>query len=182
MKQFIFITTLFLFVSCGQGFDTKTTNIDKNSCEQTDINDQSISAIEIKIAENNILVEIALTFINSYVDNCNKMKGAIDIIEWVDSNNLTTNFFKNEVRTIIEKANQEDPELGLGFDPILDAQDFPDEGFEFAAFDDKINFIVVKGKKWEDFKLTIKMILEDNKWLVDGCGIVNIPDNKRSKR
>jgi hypothetical protein len=40
----------------------------------------------------------------------------------------------------------------------------------------------VKGKDWTDFKLTIKVVLENGKWLIDGCGIVNIPNEKRSKR
>jgi hypothetical protein len=127
-------------------------------------------------------VDIALTFINSYVDNCNKMSEAIDIIEWVNSNNLTTNHFKTEVKSIMEEAFKEDPELGLGFDPIFDAQDYDDNGFELVTYDSKTNYVVVKGKNWSDFKLTIKVVLEDNKWLVDGCGIINIPKDKQSER
>lgn len=67
------------------------------------------------------------------------MKESIGIIEWVNSNNLTTNRFKNEVKTIIEDAYSEEPELGLGFDPIFDGQDYPDEGFELESFDSKTN-------------------------------------------
>ncbi len=110
------------------------------------------------------------------------MKGSTGIIEWVNANNLTTNRFKTEVKTIIEAAYKEDPESGPGFDPIFDGQDFPDEGFELEAFDSKTNFIVVKGRNWADFKLTIKVIAEDDRWLVDGCGIVNIPEDKQSER
>jgi len=186
MKQIIFITALLLFVSCGQGSDTKiskhTTSNDKNSHGETEINGQPRNTTKIKTDKDNTPVNIALTFINSYVDNCNKMKESIGIIEWVNSNSLTTNRFKTEVKSIIEEAYKEDPELGLGFDPIFDGQDYPDEGFELETFDSKTNFIVVKGKNWVDFKLTIKVVLEDNKWLVDGCGIINIPKDKRSDR
>lgn len=188
MKQIIYITILFLFVSCGPGSETKTTknstNIDKNSFGQTEINDQSVSTTETKIGKDNIPVDIALTFINSYADNCNKMKEAIGIIEWVNSNELSTNNFKKELKRIIEEALDEDPELGLGFDPIFDAQDF-DNRFELEKlekYDDRTYYIEVKGKDWTAFKLTIKVVLENNKWLVDGCGIVNIPNDKRSKR
>ena len=132
-----------------------------------------------QIDKSNTPVGIALTFINLYVDNRNEMKESIGIIEWVNLNNLTTNRFKTEVKTIIEKAYKADPELGLDADPIFDAQDYPDEGFELESFDSKTNLIVVKGKNWADFKLTIKMVLENNKWLVDGCGIVNIPKDKK---
>ena len=186
MKQIIFITTLVLFVSCGQGSGTRTAkkskNIDKNNYEQTDTNEQSVSTTETTIDKDNSPVEVALTFINAYVDNCNKMNKSIGIVEWVNSNNLTTNSFKAKVKTMIEEAFKIEPEVGLDADPIFDAQDYPDEGFELVSFDSKTNFIVVKGKNWADFKLTIKVVLEDNKWLVDGCGIINIPNDKQRER
>ncbi len=165
-----------LFVSCGQASSTKAT-------EKAIITEpNTISVTETQITENDTPISIALTFINSWVDNCNKMKESIGIVEWVNSNYLTTNRFKEEVKTMIEKAFEIDPEMGLGFDPIFDAQDYPDDGFELESFDNKTNFIVVKGKNWEEFKLTIKMVLENNKWLVDGCGIINIPNDKQSAR
>ena len=163
-------------VSCGQSLNTRTTE------KATTTEPNVVSSTETQIAKSNTPVDIALTFINSWVDNCNKMKNSIGIIEWVSSNDLITNRFKTEVKAIIEEAYKEDPELGLSFDPIFDAQDYPDDGFELEFFDSETNFIVVKGKDWGDFKLTIKTVLENNKWLVDGCGIVNIPNDKRSKR
>ena len=72
--------------------------------------------------------------------------------------------------------------MGLGADPIFDAQDYPDQGFELDSFDSETNFIVVKGKNMSDFKLTIKMVNENENWLVDGCGMINIPNDKRLKR
>lgn len=42
--------------------------------------------------------------------------------------------------------------------------------------------MVVNGKNWPDFELTLKVILVNNKWLIDGCGIINIPKNQRSKK
>ena len=173
---FVCLAVVVMFVSCGQSSNTKATK----TAITTESN--AVSSTETQIDKSNTPVDIALTFINSWVDNCNKMKESIGIIEWVNSNNLTTNRFKTEVKTIIEEAYKEDPEMGLGFDPIFDAQDYPDDGFELDFFDSETNFIVVKGKNWADFKLTIKMVLENDKWLVDGCGTVNIPDDKRSTR
>ena len=57
-----------------------------------------------------------------------------------------------------------------------------EEGFLLETFDSKTNYLIVKGKKWLDFKLTIKVVLNKNKWLIDGCGIINIPIDKRCKR
>ena len=176
LRKFAYFVGVAVFVSCGQSSNTRST--EKTITTESN----AVNSTENQIAKSDTPVAIALIFINSWVDNCNKMKESIGIIEWVNSNNLTTNRFKTEVKTIIEKADKEDPEMGLGFDPIFDAQDYPDDGFELESFDSKTNFIVVKGRNWADFKLTIKMVLENNKWLVDGCGIVNIPNDKRSTR
>ncbi len=140
--------------------------------------------------EQNIFVTIvemkctkqALKFINSYVNNCNKMKESLGVIEWTNANGLTTINFKKELKTLVENAYKQDPELGLGFDPIFDAQDYPEKGFELVSFDEKTNFIVVKGKDWADFKLTLKMVEENEQWLVEGCGIINIPKDKQNFR
>jgi hypothetical protein len=86
------------------------------------------------------------------------------------------------LKKIIEDAYEKEPEVGLDFDPILDAQDYPDKGFELESLDEKTNYLTVRGKDWADFKLTIKIIEENGNWLVDGCGIINIPTDKRAKR
>ena len=124
----------------------------------------------------------AVAFLNAYVANCNKEKGALKVDEWVISSKLTTTRFKTELKKMVAEAYEEDPELGLDADPIFDAQDYPDKGFELDSFDSQTNYVVVKGKGWPDFKLTVKMVLENNSWLVDGCGVINVPPTKRSAR
>lgn len=168
MKLIIIILTIILFSSCRQNSRNKTVN-EVRSIESNELND-------------NLPVDIALKFINMYVDNCNKMQESIGVVEWVNSNNLTTSHFKTELKSIIDEAYKIDPEMGLDADPIFDAQDYPDKGFELESFDNKTNYIVVKGKEWIDFKLTMKMVLESDNWLVDGCGIINIPNDKRIAR
>ena len=110
------------------------------------------------------------------------MKESVGYLNFVKSSKLTSNNFKTELQKIVDEAEKEDPEMGLGFDPIVDGQDYPEEGFELKHFDSETNIIVVKGKKWSDFEVTMKVILDNRKWLVVGCGIVNIPKNKQSKR
>lgn len=166
MKQLLFISTLLLFISCSS--DIKTTT--------------ETTLTESIVDKKNNSVDNALIFINSYVDNCNKMNESIGVVEWANSNELASDYFKTELEKIITEANSVDPEMGLGADPVFDAQDYPDKGFELDSFDEKTNFIVVKGKNMPDFKLTIKMVKEDENWLVDGCGMINIPNDKRLKR
>lgn len=167
MKQTLILTLLFC-ASCGQFTYSKVTT-DKSILQSNEVGQKK-------------RIENALTFINSYVDNCNKMKESIGVVEWTNSNKLTTKSFKSELKRIMDEAYKLDPEIGLDADPIFDAQDYPDKGFEFDSLDNKTNFIVVKGKDWPNFKLTIRMISDNNIWLVDGCGIINIPNDKRITR
>ncbi len=177
-KQIFFLTTL-LLTSCGQKYKTGENEIAKTLKDSTT---QSLPITTLETESTDIKYDKALTFINGYVDNCNKMGEAIDIVDWVNSNDLTTNDFKVELKRILDEANKKEPEVGLDFDPILDAQDFPDKGFELESADEKTNYLTVRGKDWENFKLTIKIIEKNRDWLVDGCGIINIPIDKRAGR
>jgi hypothetical protein len=161
MKKLIFLLTIIGFVSCGQSSNKLNTDNDSQVDRKT---------------------QNALAFINGYVENGNKMNQAIGIIDWVNSNKLATEGFKKELKRIVDEAYKIDPELGLDADPIFDAQDYPDKGFVIESFDDKSNYLIVKGIDWPDFKLTMKLKNENGIWLVDGCGIVNIPIEKRAKR
>ncbi len=168
MLRLMFTLTIILLISCGQ-------REKENKDLSTETREQTVSQKVNKI-------DNGLKFINDYVENSNKMADKVDLIDWVNSNNLSTKNFKTELKKIIEDAYEKEPEVGLDFDPILDAQDYPDKGFELESLDEKTNYITVRGKDWADFKLTIKIIEENGNWLVDGCGIINIPTEKRAGR
>jgi hypothetical protein len=123
----------------------------------------------------------ALKFINGYIANCKKLNDNVDMVAWVNSNNLTTKRFKSELKRIVDDAYKNEPEVGLDFDPILDAQDNPDKGFELESFDEQKNVLTLKGKDWHEFKLAMRIVEENGNWLVDGCGIVNMPNAKEGK-
>jgi hypothetical protein len=126
--------------------------------------------------------KIALEFINDYVEFCNDRNSELGIIEWISMQSNVTDKFKNELERIITQARKENPELGLGFDPILDAQDYPDNGFEMETVDKNSELITVKGIDWSDFKLNVKMEVKNDNWLVNGSGIVNMNENERIKK
>lgn len=126
--------------------------------------------------------DVALRFINSYAEYCEKLmtKEAVDS-NWIYNNKLLTESFKGKYKSIIDSAFAEEPELGLDADPIFDAQDYPNKGFEMIATD-KNGFVTVRGKDWKEFVVVLKVISQDGKWLVDGAGTINIPIAKRAKR
>lgn len=165
MTRLIIFITILGFISCGQISD-KT----KNSTDS-----------QILDSKQDNKTDKALTFINDYVKNVNKMNKAVGIIDWVYANKLSTAGFNRELQRIIEEGYKNDPELGIDADPILDAQDNPEMGFEIESFDEKSNYLIVKGIDWPDFKLTMQIKNENGIWLVDGCGMINIPNEKRAK-
>ncbi len=126
-------------------------------------------------------IDNALAFINEYTKNANKMKHAVGIADWVNANHLSTAKFKKELKRIIDEAYKNDPEAGIDADPIFDAQDYPDKGFVTESFDTESNYLIVRGIDMPDFRITMKVKNENGVWLVDGCGRVNIPNNKRIK-
>jgi hypothetical protein len=147
------------------------------SCNSTNSKNEPAELEQTQNTEPNY--QVAIQFINDYLDYSNDLKSEIRLIEWVNKRNDVTTEFKNELKRILDEAEKNDPELGLGFDPILDAQDNPNK-FEI----DKVasEYLVVKGLEWSEFQLTLKLKYDGNKWLVDGSGIINVPENKRIKK
>ncbi|WP_321331530.1 hypothetical protein [uncultured Bacteroides sp.] len=140
------------------------------------------SKAQIVTTDSNLVPDsgVALQFINEYVTFCSQQI-SLDS-NWIKKNQLLTGKFKTTYNNLINSAIKSDPEIGLDFDPILDAQDYPEQGFELVNCDNKAGFITLKGKDWPDFLLVIKVVRQDNKWLVDGSGVINIPLNKRAER
>lgn len=172
----LIISTLF---ACTPSTQTNSKAVETSELEDTtSTKPDQPEPIELKVE---IYPEIAVNFINSYVENANKMSKAVETRDWVKSSKLVTDNFKTELVNIINEAFERDPEYGLGFDPIMDAQDNPNE-FVITEFDDKTGIVKLRGKQWESFTLNIKLVVDDGKTLVDGCGVVNLTEEERAKR
>ena len=144
MKKIILITlTLFTF-GCNSNKEKQQPNF-SNPEKVIPI---SIGHEEIEKKSDIINYQIAIDFINSYIKNTIEVK----------SSPLVTENFKKELEIIINNAWKESPEIGLGFDPIIDGQDSPDEGFELLNFNSKTGYLIVKGIKWESFKVIMKVV------------------------
>ena len=130
--------------------------------------------------KHNVQISTGLKFINNYVKKSDTEN--IEIEKYIASSKLVSKDFKTNFRNLMNDAYKNDPEMGLGFDPIFDAQDFPEKGFELDSFDTETGFLIVKGIGWNEFKVTMKLIKIEGNWFVDGCGVINIPEKKRSPR
>ena len=125
---------------------------------------------------------VALSFINDYTKFCTKADQRLNTTEWIKQDSLLTDNFKNRYKSLLDSAQKKDPELGLDSDPIFDAQDFPEKGFSILKVDTPGRYVTVAGNDWKEFELVLKVEQENNKWLVDGAGIINIPVDRRAKR
>lgn len=83
---------------------------------------------------------------------------------------------------LMDSAYKAEPYVGPDFDPILNAQFSPDNGFEFSHWINHSTYLIVKGKEMPVFVLAMKVVNRNGKWLVDGCGIINIPKNIQAEK
>lgn len=122
--------------------------------------------------------EAALHFIRTYLkvdaDGQQRALPAVNARNW---EGLVTGAFMMALDDLIAEAERENPEMGLGFDPVLDAQDAPDH---FVVDSCEDGFVVLRGvgDGWEDsFTVPVKVIAAPGGgWLVDGSGVIRIPE------
>jgi hypothetical protein len=121
---------------------------------------------------------VALTFINDYTRHCT----SVDMDKWIPKHKLLSDNFKSAYKAFVDSVRREDPEMGLDFDPIFDAQDYPDKGFFLKEIDSADRCVTVEGKNWNDFTVVLKVVRKSGKSLVDGAGIIHMPKDKWPKR
>jgi hypothetical protein len=122
--------------------------------------------------------EVVSNFYKEYMEFSRKpMKGDSDaqLINWVSSSPYVSQEFKLAFKRTIFSARKEDPELGLDYDPIVDAQDYPDKGFpvkEVKIFNKKA-IVTMEGIDWSDFHVAVELVSVKDKWLINGIGHIN---------
>lgn len=165
MKKTIFSLIVFSIIfSCG-----------KNEKQDSLREAQNTTAV-LSVKTSELPAEkIALDFADSYTEF---MRNDVDFAEtkkWVEQNKEVTEAFKKSYIDMIAEAERQNPEQGLDFDPIINAQDVPDNGFEILSYNKKTNTVTLKAKETTDFTLKLKMVNQNNRWFVDGSGVVNMP-------
>lgn len=158
MKHILILILLLLITSCKESSNSRIKNL--KSSPNKDYN-------------------VAVNFINDY--NKEFLKPKSETSEWLSKNKSITTNLINKYIQILDSAKIADPELGLDFDPILNAQDSDENGFEIKKIDSLLGLVIVRGKSIPNFEITLKVIEENGTTLVDGAGIINIPKSKLPK-
>lgn len=123
--------------------------------------------------------QVALKFINDY--NKDLFNPNSEALEWLSKNKTVSQNLVERYKQMLDSAEIADPELGLDFDPIFNAQDSDEQGFEIKEIDSVLGYVTVRGKSAPNFEIVIKVIEKDGVTLVDGSGVVNIPKSKQPK-
>jgi hypothetical protein len=113
---------------------------------------------------------------------CDKADAGETALQWVQRNKRVTEDFKKAYTKMVLDAQKEEPEIGLGFDPIWDGQDYPQKGLVALKCDDKSGFVTLNAVDIESYRVVVKVIKTPRGRLVDGAGVVNIPKDKQAAR
>ena len=114
--------------------------------------------------------KIGLKFINEYVYFIENKEPKTSLDEWMTNNPYASKKLKLKIKNLIDQVDR-DSKLGLDYDPILNAQDYPEKGFEILKTENE--YIEVKGIDWPDFIIKLKMIKENEIWKVDNTELKN---------
>lgn len=117
----------------------------------------------------------ALDFVNNYL---NRIVGDgeyhQDLMEWLANDNSTSIRFRNELDSLITKAEEDDPEIGLGYDPIIEGQDYA-AAYELDYYDADKDFFLLRGIVPENaYTVKIRIVDREGRLWVDGCGEINM--------
>lgn len=141
---------------------------------------EKTKAVESSVFKNTDTI-VVTQFLNDYVALQNKRVSRDETMEWIKKNELLTSEFKDYYLKLQEDALKADPELGLDFDPILNAQDYPEEGFVISTFSSKTGEAVLIGKEWNTFNVTMQLQMKDGKCLINESGVIHPKPSKVKK-
>jgi hypothetical protein len=117
---------------------------------------------------------VPVEFINAYVTAIPGFdSGHESAIKWVSKRKDVNERFKAALAKLYRDALKADPEIGYGADAVLSAQDFPKS---FCLKSAKVgppkggSMAVLAGEAPMDTELKIKLVLQDETWLVDESG------------
>ncbi|MGV8813429.1 MAG: hypothetical protein ACOH2D_04895 [Gelidibacter sp.] len=175
MKYIIILFFSISLLACQSG-NKKSSDVEGSDLDLP--NSDLYEPLDSEASSEDENYQVALDFINSYIESINHL----EILEFARKSPLATDKLKTELENIVILAWEANPRIGLLADPLVDAQDYPSEGFELDTFDPKTGYVMVKGIDWEDFKVAMRVVNENGHILVDGCGAVNMPENKRAER
>lgn len=160
-------------ISCRDKKSTDTQNVEIGYLQNKE--EEHTQSENYKLGEiENQKAEVALEFCRQYLASpLGDGEYHDELMDWLDSNDMTTPNFRKTLDLLLSKAYEQEPELGLGYDPILDGQDYA-QSYELGYYDEENDYFVLTGVGEENqFKVKIRVVEIDGRLLVDACGEIN---------
>lgn len=165
-KNTLIIILAFTVLLTGCSFQNKS-EVDDKAKLVTTVENKSLIAIDYPSKKE---CKIAADFLNNYNNQYGSSVGPDSLIKWVKKSNLVTNDFKNVYENMHVEAWKSEPEMGLDYDPVLNAQDNPSE-FKIDSISGAV--VYFSGTDWKDFNAVVELTNENGVWLVHRAGSVN---------
>lgn len=89
------------------------------------------------------------------------------LIAWIQKQPSLTDAYKREFKKVVMGARKKDPELGLDYDPILNAQDVPEHSLKATAVKVNGNTASALAVEKSGFKIKIGLVKIKGKWLIN---------------
>ncbi|MBK8800552.1 MAG: hypothetical protein IPN71_00560 [Fibrobacteres bacterium] len=102
-------------------------------------------------------------------------------IDWVSRRPDVTESFKQAHAKLLREARKAQPDLGLEFDPILDAQDWPTGALDWKM-DLPQGAMLLCVRDRPDITLSVRIVHRRHRLALDGIGVIRIADSLRAKR
>ncbi len=100
------------------------------------------------------------------------------LIYWVKASPMLTGGYKKQFEKEIIRAREADPEMGLDYDPIFNAQDIPEKGFGVSNLEIIGNraTVIVIAVDWPDHPINVALVKSNDQWLINGIGNIRATD------
>jgi len=186
MKNYLYVFAITAMITaCKQNKEAATNHELVTTDTVVPVDVDTVAPVDTEVTTTDVAetraafdASAALSFINAYVADKGKLQGLGDIENWITGSPYVTESYKvaisKEIKGIVERS-----EAMPKADIVFGTPHYPKEGFEVESTDEKSGNVVLKGKNRKDYKLVMMLDYVNGKWLVDGCGNVNIAEPQK---
>jgi len=129
--------------------------------------------------------QVGLGFMNrylAYLEEIFERRSEQSVADWLAADAQVAPEFVEAYRRLEAEGYAQDSELGWGVDLLLDAQDYPDQGFQFASCSGEPGVVILRGVDWPQFEVAVRVGSPAQGSQVLGAGRVNLPEHARASR
>jgi hypothetical protein len=168
------LSSIFFTIFCSLVF----IRCENKRTSEIESQNQIVDSIPIDNNASKFDCNVAIEFINEYNSKVMISMPGMDRDSFLRNSNVASVKLINAYHKLVVEAEKKDPEMGLDQDPFLEAQDGYETGFEIENCNKETGEVIVKSRENQEYKLRLKLEIENKKTKVTGCGSVNIIEDR----